>query len=249
MQDLPIYISTLFILCTVFSVALFYKAAHRNVTILYILGGWLAVHGALAFTGFYTNTTGIPPRFSLTVIPPLVSILIMFVSTKGRQFIDSLDLHTITLLHVVRVPVELVLFFLFMHNVVPKAMTFEGSNFDILSGMTAPLVSYLARQSNNRKLLLAWNFACLGLLINIVITAVLAAPFGFQQIGFDHPNVALFYFPYVWLPAGIVPLVLLSHLVSIRQLLYNKNFFVVQAGFRRKTGGSKSVGSPKTQRQ
>src|SRR4051794_12782208 len=106
MQNLPFYISTLLILCTVFSVAIFFKAADRNVTVLWILGAWLAVHGALAFSGFYKNTSGMPPRFGLTIVPALVAILSLFVSPKGRQFLDSLDLHTLTLLHVVRVPVE-----------------------------------------------------------------------------------------------------------------------------------------------
>src|SRR5438045_1611498 len=117
MQNVPFYISALLILCTAFSVAMFFKAADRNVTVLCILGAWLAVHGALAFSGFYKNTSGMPPRFGLTIVPALVAILILFVSSKGRKFLDAFDLGTLTLLHLVRVPVELVLFLLFMHNV------------------------------------------------------------------------------------------------------------------------------------
>jgi hypothetical protein len=66
---------------------------------------------------------------------------------------------------------------------------------------------------------LVWNFICLGLLFNIVVHAVLSAPLPFQQLAFDQPNVAILYFPYVWLPAFIVPVVLLSHLVAIRKLI------------------------------
>ncbi|HVF96549.1 MAG TPA: hypothetical protein VM871_04480, partial [Flavisolibacter sp.] len=36
---------------------------------------------------------------------------------------------------------------------------------------------------------------------------------------FDQPNIAVLYFPFIWLPSFIVPVVLLSHLVCIRQLL------------------------------
>jgi hypothetical protein len=64
-----------------------------------------------------------------------------------------------------------------------------------------------------------WNFICLGLLLNIVINAILAAPFPFQQFAFDQPNRGVLYFPFIWLPGFIVPAVLLSHLVNIRQLL------------------------------
>ena len=68
-------------------------------------------------------------------------------------------------------------------------------------------------------MILLWNFIALVLLINIVVNAVLSAPFPFQQFAFDQPNIAVLYFPFVLLPAFIVPIVLFGHLVSIRQLV------------------------------
>jgi hypothetical protein len=99
-------------------------------------------------------------------------------------------------------------------------MTFEGRNFDIISGITAPIIYYFVFiKSKSQSLLLLWNFVCLGLLINIVANAILSLPYPFQQFAFDQPNIGLFYFPFIFLPACIVPLVLLSHLASIRQLI------------------------------
>jgi hypothetical protein len=57
--------------------------------------------------------------------------------------------------------------------------------------------------------------------MNIVLNAVLSVPTAFQQFAFDQPNIAILYFPFNLLPAVVVPLVLLSHLVVIRQLLNN----------------------------
>ena len=68
-------------------------------------------------------------------------------------------------------------------------------------------------------MLLWWNIISLGLLVNIIIYAVLSAPFSFQKMAFDQPNIAVLYFPFNLLPAFIVPVVLFGHLVSIRQLL------------------------------
>jgi hypothetical protein len=101
-------------------------------------------------------------------------------------------------------------------------MTFEGRNFDILSGITAPIIAYwcFKSQKPKYKILLLWNFICLGLLINIVINGLLSAPLPFQQFAFDQPNVALMYFPFVWLPCCVVPIVLISHLASIRKILF-----------------------------
>jgi hypothetical protein len=100
-------------------------------------------------------------------------------------------------------------------------MTFEGSNPDILSGISALLVYYFIfiKRKSSPTFLLVWNFIGLALLINIVIHAVLSAPSPFQQLAFEQPNVAVFYFPFIWLPSCVVPLVLFSHLASIRQLL------------------------------
>jgi hypothetical protein len=127
----------------------------------------------------------------------------------------------LTILHIVRAPVELVLFWLFVYKAVPKLMTFEGRNFDVLSGLTAPLIYYFGfiKQYIGKKGILLWNFICLALLMNIVVNAILAAPFPIQQFGFDQPNIAVLYFPYIWLPCCIVPLVLLSHLATIKKLL------------------------------
>jgi hypothetical protein len=175
----------------------------------------------IALTGFYVQTNTIPPRFLLMVLPPMALILVLFNTQKGKEFIDQLNPKYVYLLHIVRIPVELVLFWLSLEKVVPELMTFEGRNFDIISGITAPLVYYFGFLKNklSKNMLLAWNFLCLALLINIVVHAILSAPFAFQQLAFEQPNIAVLYFPFNWLPSLVVPLVLFAHLASIRQLL------------------------------
>jgi len=221
MENLPIYINIIFILTTLLTVFIFYKATNHSKTTLIILLAWLTLQTIIGLSDFYTITNTIPPRFLLLVLPPNLIIIGLFITTKGKQFIDSLDTRTLTILHTIRIPVEIVLLWLCMNKCVPELMTFEGRNFDILSGLTAPLVYYFGFIKNqiNRKLMLFWNFLCLGLLINIVVNAVLSAPFPFQQFAFDQPNIAVLHFPFNWLPSCVVPLVLFSHLATIRHLL------------------------------
>lgn len=220
METLPFYIPFLFVATTLLTVAFFYKATNGSRATLLLLAGWLALQYFVARTGFYTNTNRVPPPFLLLLIPPMVVIVGLFLARRGRVYIDRLDARWLTLLHTVRIPVEIGLYWLAVHKTVPQLMTFEGRNFDIVSGLTAPLIFYLGfvAKKLGRKAILIWNFSCLVLLINIVATAVLAAPFAFQKLAFDQPNIAVLYFPFVWLPGCIVPLVLLSHLASIRQL-------------------------------
>jgi hypothetical protein len=56
-------------------------------------------------------------------------------------------------------------------------------------------------------------------LFNIVLTAILSAPLPIQQLAFEQPNIAVMYFPFVYLPGFIVPIVLFSHLVSLKKLM------------------------------
>src|SRR3954463_11155813 len=111
MEHLPSYISMIFILTTFFALFLLYKATHSYLIIL-IAAGWLGVQGIVSSTGFYTITNTLPPRFVLIVLPPLVLIIPLFTTSRGRQFIDGLDAKTLTLIHIVRIPVEIVLLLL-----------------------------------------------------------------------------------------------------------------------------------------
>jgi len=221
MENLPLYISIVFCLTTFLTIAIFYKAAHYSKKTLAILLTWLTTQTFIGLSGFYTITNTIPPRFLLLPLPPLIFIMGMFATKKGRKYIDGLDLKYITLLHIIRIPVEFVLFWLFVHKTLPQLVTFEGRNYDILSGLSAPFIFYFGfvKNSLSKKTILIWNFICLGLLLNIVANMVLSAPFPFQKFAFDQPAIAILYFPFIWLPSCIVPLVLFSHLTSIRQLL------------------------------
>jgi hypothetical protein len=224
MNNLPVYISVIFVLTTLLTVAIFYKATHHSRNFLIVMFAWMVIQTVLAFRMFYTVTTTVPPRIILLGVPALLIIACLFLTTRGKYFLDGLDIKWLTLLHVIRIPVELVLLWLSINKVIPQLMTFEGRNFDIVSGITAPIIYYFIFVKNNwrKSLLLAWNFICLALLLNIVVNAILSVPTVFQQFAFDQPNIAILYFPFNLLPAVIVPLVLLSHLAAIRQLLNNK---------------------------
>ena len=224
MEQLPAYINITFELTTLLAAGLLYKASRYSKPLLIILVLWLALHGVIGASGFYTVTHTAPPRFALLAMPPIILVIALFFTKKGRVFTDSFDMGTLTLLHIVRIPVELTLYWLLLHKAVPLAMTFEGRNFDILCGITAPIVYYLGyiKKVIGRKAILAWNIICLLLLANVVTTAILAAPSPFQQLAFEQPNVAMLYFPFVWLPCCVVPAVLLAHLVAIRRLALQK---------------------------
>lgn len=224
MQSIPLFVKIIFFLTTLLTIFIFYKSGRQAGTPVIVVLVWCLIQSIVGLTGFYTDTSTIPPRFLLLVGPPVVLIAVLFFTSRGKKYLDSLDLKTLSLLHIVRIPVEMVLYWLFVYKAVPELMTFEGRNFDILSGITAPLVYYFGfvRKSLPNWSIIIWNLICLALLINIVASAILSAPTPFQKFAFDQPNIGVFFFPFNLLPACVVPLVFMSHLVSIRQLMEKK---------------------------
>lgn len=215
---LPAFIGLLLILCLALALFCFYRASGNNWKILIMPLLIVFIQGILAFSDFYVQFEEHPMRFPILLAPSMLLIILVMLVPNTRKVMDNFDPGWLTFLHIVRFPVELVLYWLFIYNQIPEVMTFEGRNFDILSGLSAPFIAYWAYVKRNldRKWIILWNVICLVLLINIVTTAILSAPTPLQQIEFDHPNKGVFYFPFIWLPCMIVPLVLLSHILCIR---------------------------------
>lgn len=226
------FVTIAFLLTTVLTLVLFYVVLRKSTlettrrSAIYIVVGllfWLVIQAILALKNTYnTNLDSIPPKIFLVGILPTVFFLVaIFLSKGGKRFVDSLPLYSLTFLHSVRIPVEIVLYWLFLEKTIPELMTFQGRNFDIIAGLTAPFVAYFGfvKKIIPTKILLLWNIICLVLLLNIVVNAFLSAPSPMQRFAFEQPNVAILNFPIIWLPTFIVPIVLFSHLVAFRQLL------------------------------
>lgn len=226
-ENLPLYIVVIFIITTLLTVGIFQYAMKRGSFsakatkfLTFALPFWLIFQATVAVFGFYAAQPMRLPFFA--VLPAIITIICLFIFS--REWILRLPLQTLTLIHIIRIPVELCLWWLFQNGQVPQIMTFEGTNFDILAGITAPILAFAAFRESyvNRTVLIVWNISALILLGNIVSTAVLSIQSPIQKFGFEQPNAAVLYFPFVWLPAIVVPVVLFSHLASLWKLIFQK---------------------------
>jgi len=178
---------------------------------------WAVIVVILSMTGFTRRMELFPFNLAPVLFVPLIGILIITFSGTTRHILTFVPVQVLTRLQVFRVFVELLLWMLFIQNLLPVQMTFEGRNFDIVAGITAPIVAYLF--SENRKLLMVWNLLCLALLINIVTIALLSTPTPLR-IFFNEPaNTIVAIFPFIFLPTFLVPLAYGLHFLSLRKLL------------------------------
>jgi hypothetical protein len=196
---------------------------HRKTKIKNIILGSLITWGVFVSvwsgSGIMGNFSNFPFNFIPVVAIPLVTITIVTLTGTFKQILSKIAAEKIIQLQSFRFFVEILLWMLFISSAAPIQMTFEGRNFDILSGITAPLIAYLVlRNKISKPLVLAWNIACLLLLINIVTVAILSTPSPVRVFMNEPANTIVTTFPVSFLPGFLVPLAYTLHFFSIRQL-------------------------------
>ena len=233
LSNIPTLLNVSFIGCVVITFLFFSYLVQQSILskkgkfmVIGLIFSWIIVQSGLALNQFYsTITMSTPPRYGFILLPTIILFFWLFLSDHGKNFIDNLPLVAITYFNMIRIPVELCLYGLFLDQVIPELMTFSGRNHDIIAGITAPFIAYfgLQKQVISTKWILIWNFLMLGLILNIIINALLSAPTILQKFAFEQPNIAIGYFPFILLPAFVVPMVLLGHFTAIRKLRNIKN--------------------------
>lgn len=220
-EGLPQSINSLFLITVILTIFLFWLANKSSKKITLLLIGWSLIQCIVASSGFYHDTESFPPHFLVAIIPPFLLVW-LGVYRKQKLPIDNSNCFLFsTLTHSIRLPVELTLFYLFQYGMVPELMTFEGRNFDILAGITAPFISwfYTKRKISNR-ILLYWNIISLLLVLFVLVNGILSARLPIQILALDNPTIGLEYAPFVLLPSLIVPVVVYTHIIDIIKLLH-----------------------------
>jgi len=192
-------------------------------TFLGVLIGWAVIVSALSISGIMGKFEIFPFNIGPLLVLPLIAAIMFTFSRALREVLPHIHPARIIRLQVFRVFVEILLWLLFIDNLLPIQMTFEGQNFDVLSGLTAPVIAFLAfRNKLPNRVLIIWNFVCLYALINIVTVAVLSMPTPFRYFMNEPSNTIVAQFPISWLPTFLVPLAYTLSFISIRQLTLKK---------------------------
>lgn len=151
--------------------------------------------------------------------PAILGTVALTILTLKRIDRQKINAKILLAVHVLRIPVELILYQLYLQNKIPGLMTFKGWNFDILVGLSALVLLVYTLTTNrrfNRKFFIVWNVAGMVFLLFIVSLAILSSPLPIQRFAYEQPNIAVLEFPYCLLPACIVPVVLMSHILLLR---------------------------------
>ncbi len=199
----------------------FYLTGKARTATLTGLTLWLAYAGTLGYFGIIGGgISGGPPGPAFVIVPfMLFAILFLARSNAAVKIAFAIPLGLLLAAQVFRVGVEIFLHQLANEGVVPTMLTFEGANFDILIGLSAPIVAWAyVRGHLSARGALIWNALGIAMLANIAVRAALTMPGPMHLLATDVPNLAIGTFPYTFIPGLMAPLALTLHILAIRVL-------------------------------
>lgn len=196
-----------------------HATAHAAVTAAGALAGWLALSGLLAHLDLLVFHPTRPPLVLALVLVPILAGLASARSQRGRAWLAATPAAWLIGLQAFRLPLELLLWRLHAEGLMPARMTFAGRNFDILVGATAPAFAWLATRGRLPRWAEAgWHVAGFALLLNVGTIAFQSVPSPLRQYFDDVPLTLPATFPWIWLPALLVPIAFLSHVFGLARL-------------------------------
>jgi hypothetical protein len=179
---------------------------------------WLAATAALAHSGFLSVWTALPPRWPLLPLTALGTFVLLGQTRTFRRLLAELPPWQPVALLTYRVGVELAFWRLHAEGLAPVQVTFDGRNFDVLVGLTAPVVAAgVAFGWLGPRMTIAWNLFGLAMLANAIGTVATSTPGALHLSWPGEPFTAVAAWPVIWIPALLAPIAIFLHFVSIRQ--------------------------------
>jgi hypothetical protein len=206
-----------FFLCIVAGTAALLAAKSKPIGVGVLV--WLVVTGLAGWLGLARDFQRVPPPMFVLLLAAVVLAVVTAMSRVGSRLVAEAGIVWLIGVQAFRVAVEVFLDWGHRVDLVPVQMTFEGRNWDIVSGVSAAAVAWLAaKRQAPRWLVLLWNCVGLALFLNIVVIAVLSMPTPLRRFHNEPVNSFIAYFPYIWLPTFLVQLALFGHLLVFRWL-------------------------------
>jgi hypothetical protein len=186
---------------------------------LILLIGWILLLGMLSVRGFFTNFSALPPRIGLAALLPLPAVLLFSFSKRGREILRQIPPQRLIYWQSFRIVVEIILWISVLNGLLPSQLSFEGRNFDILTGVFAFPIGYYCyvKRSWPAWLVTVYNVGGLLLLLNAVLVSMLSMPTPIRVFHNEPSSALLGTFPFIYLPGVLVPLAYTLHIWSLRQ--------------------------------
>ncbi len=164
------------------------------------------------------------PAIALYLGGSNVVVLALALSPVGARLAQNVPIHWLVAVQAFRLPLELVLHAWYEQGSLPLQMTYQGANFDIVTGVLALAIGPLLPRLNAQARYWAaslFTLVGLGLLFNVGQIAVRSTPSPMRTFLNDPPVLLAFHAPFTWIVPVCVSGALFGHVIAIRWLLNN----------------------------
>jgi hypothetical protein len=191
------------------------------------IAGWLVLLTVLSLAGFFRHFTTLPPRPLLAILAPAILLVILSFRKKCIELLKATPPHWLVVMQGFRIVVEIQLWLAFTRGLLPVQMTFEGRNYDIISGLLGLLAGWLMWRFKPywKTISIIYNIIGLALLLNILVIAALSMPGPARYFMNEPANAMVAEFPFIFLPGGLVVLAIMLHVFSLRQVFLRQGMF------------------------
>lgn len=198
------------------------KAGMGNKPLLYTSLGilaWLTFITIASLSGFLMHF-GLPPRMIMVLMIPLILMLWLSLSGRLDTLLTAIPPHQILYFQSFRIAVEVLLLGMVTAQLLPVQMSWEGMNYDVLSGVLGLVAGFVVSRSKEVPLgiMLGYNIIGMLLLLTIVTIAILSMPTAIRYFQNEPSNTIVATFPFVYLPGVLVVLAYSLHILSFRQI-------------------------------
>jgi hypothetical protein len=184
------------------------------------LAAWFAVALWLGEAGIFLARTSIVPPIAFPIVLPIAAALVILaVSPRFKALIEAVPQSWLTGVQVYRALGAMFLV-LWLQGLMPGEFAIPAGSGDVIVGLTAPIIAWLnaTGSSSARPATIVWNLFGIADLVIAIGTGFLTSPSPYQMLAFDRPNTLIVQDPFVMVPAFLVPLSIILHLMSLWKL-------------------------------
>lgn len=183
-----------------------------------IISFWLILILSIGHTGLLGRFDKFPAPFMFFFPTMMLFSFFLAYSKYGTAVVQRITLANLVFFQSFRVLAEIVLFLALKEGLAPVQMTFEGYNFDIVTGILAIVLGIYLRRRTNKKLALSFNILGLVFLGVIAFIAITSMPSPLRLFMKDPSNIWVTTSPYILLPGVLVVAAVTLHLLIFRKL-------------------------------
>lgn len=220
-----ILMATTLLLYAVFWKVILHAADHepgihvRRAMLLYAT--WIAGVCALGESQFFADFSGTPLLLLFFLLLIVVCVALFARSATAHAIAEHTPLWALVGFQGFRIFAEWSLYEGYQEGLFPVQMTFEGLNFDIVSGIAAIIAIPLLRRAQVSPKLVAWffNIVGIGLLLTILIIALTSTPTILRYFMNEPANTAVATMPHILLPGVLVHAAMVGHVLLTMKLV------------------------------